>query len=112
MGCQKKFCSIRCGVLFHSDQRILQGTAEYRSIKRYLLEQRGHRCESCQLVEWMGQPIPLDFDHINGNSEDNDLTNVKLLCPNCHALTSTYKGANRGHGRHHRRMKYAQGKSY
>ena len=49
-------------------------------------------CEECQLSEWLGNPIPLEIHHINGNNTDNRLDNLKLLCPNCHALTSNYRG--------------------
>ena len=49
-------------------------------------------CESCGLMEWLGRPIPLEIHHINGNNTDNRLDNLKLLCPNCHALTDNYRG--------------------
>ena len=52
-------------------------------------------CENCSGTEWLGNPIPLELDHINGNSNDNRLTNLKILCPNCHALTPTYRGRNK-----------------
>lgn len=49
------------------------------------------RCKMCSQDSWMGQPIPLELDHINGDSQDNSLENIRLLCPNCHALTPNYK---------------------
>lgn len=54
-----------------------------------------HRCSSCGLIEWLGDPIPLELDHINGDSQDNRLNNIRLLCPNCHSLTPTYRGKNK-----------------
>lgn len=55
---------------------------------------RGHRCENCGLTEWIGQPISLEVHHMDGDSLNNELDNLKLLCPNCHALTENYRGKN------------------
>jgi hypothetical protein len=83
-----------------------------RPLKRYLLEKRGHRCEVCGITEWMGRPAPLEMDHKDGDSMNNALDNVRLICPNCHAQTRNYKNRNMGKGRRYRRIRYAQGKSY
>lgn len=53
-------------------------------------------CYQCRRSEWNGQKIPLELEHINGISNDNRIENLTLLCPNCHALTSTYRGKNIG----------------
>lgn len=53
------------------------------------------RCEGCGLDSWRGGPIPLELDHVNGNNRDNRIENLRVLCPNCHALTPTWRGRNR-----------------
>lgn len=55
---------------------------------------RGHRCERCAETRWLEEPIPLEVHHIDGDSLNNEMNNLKLLCPNCHALTENYRGKN------------------
>ena len=55
---------------------------------------RGHCCEQCNQEEWLGNPIPLEVHHKDGDSLNNEMNNLELLCPNCHALTDNYRGRN------------------
>jgi hypothetical protein len=54
-----------------------------------------YKCNNCQNTEWLNKPIPLELHHKNGNSLDNTLSNLELLCPNCHSLTSNHRGKNK-----------------
>jgi hypothetical protein len=54
------------------------------------------RCARCSRDRWEDSPIPLELDHIDGDRTNNLLSNLRLLCPNCHALTPTYRGRNIG----------------
>jgi len=70
-------------------------------VKRYLHLKFGGRCCLCgwsKMNPW-SRTVPLEVDHINGNSEDHSEDNLRLICPNCHSLTQTYKSLNRGRGR-------------
>jgi Zn finger protein HypA/HybF involved in hydrogenase expression len=82
------------GQCWNKDQQLKDWSqyAHAKSIKPHLLKERGHCCESCKLSEWLGQPITIEIDHVDGNRTNNSLDNLKLLCPNCHSQTSTWKG--------------------
>lgn len=67
------------------------GYARPNQIKKHLIEDRGHKCESCGLDIWLGQSIVLELDHIDGDRTNNLYSNLKLLCPNCHSQTPTWR---------------------
>ena len=70
-------------------QRVLRGY-----IKRHKLIE--YKCDTCGCVgEWQGGLISLELDHKDGNNKNNKLSNLHYLCPNCHALTETYRGRNK-----------------
>lgn len=115
------FCNRSCAASFHNARRSpkyrchdcgtavpskrkfcgpcktkLENVRSDGSRKRILIKETGHRCWICRQTEWMGQPIPLELDHIDGNSDNNTRGNLRLGCPNCHAQTPTYKARNKG----------------
>lgn len=73
-------------------------------IKRYLRRKFGDRCCVCgwKKINPSAGKVPLVADHIDGNWRNNIESNLRLICPNCDALTSTYAGLNRGNGRKER----------
>ena len=74
-------------------------------IRKYLMIKYNHKCARCGWSEInpFTKIIPLEIEHLDGNYTNNKEDNLILLCPNCHSLTSTYKGANRGNGRKDRK---------
>lgn len=116
----KKYCDNDCQQLYqwrevkHEIVRtgICPHTTQMRSAKKYLIEENGQKCMICGTTEWTGKPVPLELDHINGNYEDNRVVNLRMICGNCGMLLPTYKNRNMGNGRHSRRERYKQSKSY
>lgn len=53
-----------------------------------------HKCEKCGLTHWNNMPIPLELHHKDGNSHNHALSNLELLCLNCHAQTETFRSKN------------------
>jgi hypothetical protein len=54
-----------------------------------------NECAVCSINEWNGKPINLELDHIDGNRRNHLLQNLRLLCPNCHSQTETYRAKNK-----------------
>jgi len=79
-------------------EKLLVDNKKYQSteLRLRLLEEglKQSRCECCRLDCWNGRPIPLELHHANGNTFDNRLGNLQLLCPNCHAQTPNYRAKN------------------
>ena len=85
----------------YSLEEILVENSSYANISR--LKQRlinegkmEYKCQKCGISEWLGSPLTLQLDHINGVNNDHRLTNLRFLCPNCHSQTDTYAGKNMG----------------
>jgi hypothetical protein len=115
-----KYCSYQCQQDYQRMEKVnlwLEGendgmrgkTATAKWIKWYLIKINGEKCMECGWCERNKHTnsIPIELEHIDGDFTNNKVENLKLLCPNCHSLTSTYKGANKKEGRP--RSKYYRG---
>lgn len=120
---KKKYCSNKCQYEYQYKQYIndwkkglkdgMRGDYQISMhIKTYLFQKFNNKCSKCGWGELnpFTNKIPLEVEHIDGNYKNNLENNLILLCPNCHSLTSTYKGANLKHGRK-TRNKYYEKKS-
>lgn len=78
-------------ILVENRPQTGRGTLKRKLIKNGIFKDE---CSECGISTWMGKKLSLQLDHINGQPKDNRLENIRLLCPNCHSLTSTYSGKN------------------
>lgn len=72
------------------------GTLKKRLLKDCLLE---YKCYICGIKDWLTKSLVLQLDHINGDSFDHRILNLRLLCPNCHSQTDNFTGRNIGNAR-------------
>lgn len=102
------FCNSECGRMYRFIQKheeFKQGKISSRpTLRRHVIFDRGHKCEICNLTEWLGKPIPLVLDHKDGNWKNDFPENLQLVCGNCDMQLPTYKAKNKGKGRPYRRQ--------
>jgi len=108
-----KYCNVDCQQAWRWENntlpRVLSGNGSVKTIKRYLKEEYGKICTECGTgTTWNDKPLTLQLDHIDGNSDNNSLDNVRLLCPNCHTQTKTWgaKGSGNRYKKHTKRNSY------
>lgn len=94
-----KYCSNSCQGLFKKHKILnewLNGNYYNKKgnppdvAKNWISEQQNHKCLICDISEWNGKPITFQFDHIDGNPDNNTKENIRMLCPNCHSQTDTF----------------------
>ena len=65
-----------------------------QTLRKLLIGDVDSCCELCNTSEWLGSPITLEIHHIDGNNKNNELSNLQILCPNCHSQTDNYRAKN------------------
>lgn len=105
---KRKYCSAKCQHDHDFSMRTLLFEAglypsaiNSKWLKKYLIKRDGEKCSRCC---WDARhprtgKVPIEIEHIDGDSGNNSPTNLILLCPNCHSLTPFFRALNRGRGR-------------
>lgn len=116
-----KYCSNKCQARYQYLQYIARWKSKSVSgsrgivtknishyLKHYLIEKFGEKCPLCgwHKKNSVTNVVPLEIDHIDGNSENNCESNLRLICPNCHSLSPNFRNLNKGKGRLWRTAKY------
>ena len=107
---KKIYCSNKCQMNFRHKMfmdKWLSGELKVITknisghIKRFLLEKYGKKCSLCGWNKKNPSTgrVPIEVDHLDGNADNNYVENVRLLCPNCHSLTPSFRNLNKGNGR-------------
>jgi hypothetical protein len=114
-----KVCSLRCHQTVEYKRFVKRwlagdkvggsGSCISRYVRRWLIETYGEKCSVCGWSEKhpVSGRVPVQIDHRDGDGANHTPENLHLLCPNCHSLTSTFGGRNRGRGRVERRARYS-----
>ncbi len=107
------YCTQECSHLHRQElfaENLVNGTkplaaGSIPAIRRCLIRLRGEQCEECGWSKRHSDTgrVPIEVHHVDGNFENNRVENVRLLCPNCHSLTPTFRNLNKGNGRAYRR---------
>jgi predicted RNA-binding Zn-ribbon protein involved in translation (DUF1610 family) len=114
---RNKFCNNQCQqdhkhkqvieswLLGELDMSTVLGCSSH--VKRFLLEKAGHKCPQCGWgeVHSVTGKVPLEVNHIDGDSTNNKPDNLEVLCPNCHSLTHNFRALNKKSSRSHRSLR-------
>ena len=85
---------------YKSDNLVAYGQSNMRTYKKFFLEEQDHKCDICKLEDtWNNQSLVFVLDHIDGNADNNDRSNLRLICPNCDSQLVTFKSKNKNSAR-------------
>ena len=104
-----KFCCRKCYLEYHAKERynaylqdnsIAYGLQNMQRYKKYFLQEQDHKCAICGMNDtWNNKPLVFILDHIDGNADNNNRENLRLVCPNCDSQLDTYKSKNKNSAR-------------
>lgn len=110
---KKKYCNSECNISHKQSvlfEKIENGVTDLpnRNYKKYLINKYGNKCMMCgwNEIHKITGNVPIQLEHKDGDSKNNDLSNLELLCPNCHSLTPTYGSLNSGKSTRSERNEY------
>jgi len=113
---RRKFCNRQCQTDFRYQRDVSSWLAEEitgikayghsvcRFVRRWVQERDGVKCSVCGLQKWLGEPIPLVLDHVDGDFLNTRPKNLRLVCGNCNMQLPTFAGRNRGNGTRPKRI--------
>lgn len=70
-----------------------------QQVKKNFKKCTEYKCSICNIDTWLEKHITLEIDHIDGNNKNNDFSNLRYLCPNCHSQTLNWRGRNKNSGK-------------
>ena len=83
------------------DEQVFKKGSTYQGskLKERLIKDHGWKdeCSVCGLTDWLGNPITLHLDHIDGDHTNNEFENLRIICPNCHQQTKTWGSTKKKH---------------